>query len=128
MQANTPERPLPQVPFYSIEYPGYVRATSTPLAIKNLGGQSKLDSTFRRATSKPESFLEISLRPINPFSHQVPGEVVSTNNILLKVVKRRRKGKDVGEYVISAVGVIHKTLRFRSKFLASPYVFGQYSC
>ena len=105
--------PLPQVPFYSVEYPGYVRPSSTQVAINNLGGQSKLDSVFRHATSKPESLLELSLRPNNPFAHHISGEAVATNNIVFKIVKRKRKNKDEGEYTIEAVGVTHKTVRFR---------------
>ncbi|KAM6504022.1 RNA polymerase III transcription factor (TF)IIIC subunit domain containing protein [Amanita muscaria] len=107
------ERPLPQTPFYSIEYPGYVQGSSVPLAVESLGGQSKLDHAFRRATSKPESILELSLRPSNPFAHQISGEVAATNNILFRVVKKKRKDNGQGEYTIEAVGVIHKTVRFR---------------
>ncbi|KAF8626707.1 hypothetical protein AX15_004720 [Amanita polypyramis BW_CC] len=105
---------LPQVPFYSIEYPGYVLSTSVSLVVNNLGGQSKLDNVFRRATSKPESLLELSLRPNSPFSHQIPGEVIPTNNIVFKIVKRRRKNRNEGEYTVEAIGVTHKTVRFRN--------------
>lgn len=107
------QHPLPQVPFYSVEYPGYVRPSSTHIAISNLGGQSKLDNVFRHATSKPESLLELSLRPNNPFAHHISGEAVATNNIVFKIVKRRRKNRDEGEYTAEAVGVAHKTVRFR---------------
>lgn len=118
-----PERPLPQTPFYSIEYPGYVQATSVPLAVRNLGGQASIDNAFKRAASKTEALLELALRPGQPFAHPVPGDVVGTNNILLKVVKRKRKrriGEEmddgaIGEYTAEAVGVIPKTARFRSE-------------
>lgn len=113
-----PERPLPQLPFYSVEYPGYVRPTSIPIAIESLGGQSKLDNAFKRKT---EALLELHLRPSNPFAHPIPGDVVATNNILLKVTKRKRKRRHdtpedgaIGEYKVDAVGVISKTVRFRS--------------
>ncbi|GLB33609.1 putative RNA polymerase III transcription factor (TF)IIIC subunit [Lyophyllum shimeji] len=116
------EHPLPQTPFYSVEYPGYVRPTSVPLAVSNLGGQSALDNAFRRAASKMETLIELKLRPNQPFAHPVPGDVVPTNNILFKVVKRRRKKRPegeagdgaIGEYTAEAVGVIPKTVRFRS--------------
>ncbi|KAF8076188.1 RNA polymerase III transcription factor IIIC subunit-domain-containing protein [Lyophyllum atratum] len=119
---ETLERPLPQIPFYSIEYPGYVRPTSVPLAVSNLGGQSTLDDAFKRAASKQETLMELKLRPDQPFAHPVPGDVVATNNILLKVVKKRRRkrtdeGMDdgaIGEYTAEAVGIIPKTARFRS--------------
>ncbi|KAK0468020.1 RNA polymerase III transcription factor IIIC subunit-domain-containing protein [Desarmillaria tabescens] len=112
---------LPSTPFYSVEYPGRVKPTSVPEAIRSLGGQASLDSAFRRAASKAESLVELSLRPDNPFSHPIPGEVVASNAILLKVVKRKKKEKTegaedgfIGEYTTEAVGVIPKTIRFRS--------------
>jgi general transcription factor 3C polypeptide 5 (transcription factor C subunit 1) len=122
---EAPERPLPSTPFYSVEYPGYVQPSSIPLAIRNLGGQACLDAAFKRTTSKPETLVELQLRPDNPFAHPIPGNVVGTNNILLKIVKRRRRRQDgdsgdagvVGEYKVEAVGVIPKTIRFRCEYL-----------
>ncbi|EJF63038.1 hypothetical protein DICSQDRAFT_179694 [Dichomitus squalens LYAD-421 SS1] len=118
-----PQLPLPAAHFYSVEYPGYVKPTSAPLAIERLGGQHAIDAAFRRATGRDrvESLLELRLRPGNPYAHPIPGEVVHTSNIVLKVVKRRRKRKDgdpgdgaIGEYTVEAVGVVPKTARFRS--------------
>ncbi|TFK43137.1 RNA polymerase III transcription factor IIIC subunit-domain-containing protein [Crucibulum laeve] len=123
MSGPTPERPLPQTSYYSIEYPGYIRDESIPIAIGNLGGQSKIDNVFKRAAPKTEALMELSLRPGNPFAHPVPGDVVATNNILLKIVKRKRKREirtdtfldgALGEYTAEVVGVIPKTVRFRS--------------
>jgi len=120
---EAPELTLPSTPFFSIEYPGYVRPASIPLAINNLGGQSSLDNAFKRTATKTDALLELRLRPGNPFAHPVPGDVVSTSNILLKVVKRKRRrvegqpeGDVVGEYTAEAVGVVSKTVRFRSEF------------
>ncbi|KAI0773771.1 RNA polymerase III transcription factor IIIC subunit-domain-containing protein [Fomes fomentarius] len=123
--APAPERSLPSTHFYSVEYPGYVRTTAAPLAIDRLGGQDAIDSAFRRATGRDrvESLLELRLRPDNPYAHPIPGEVVPTSNIVLKVVKRKRKRRDadpayadgpIGEYTVEAVGVVPKTARFRS--------------
>lgn len=118
---NAPERVLPSTAFYSVEYPGYVKVSSVPLAVHNLGGQTSLDRAFKRNTTKSEALVELNLRPTNPFAHPVPGDVVGTNNILLKVTKRIRKrvaGKEVpegGEFVAEAVGTIPKTVRFRSE-------------
>jgi general transcription factor 3C polypeptide 5 (transcription factor C subunit 1) len=116
------EHPLPKDPFYSVEYPGYVLPTSVPLAVRNLGGQASLDNAFKRATSKTESLLELTLTPGQPFAHAIPGDVVGTNNILLKIVKRKRKRVDrdhddgaIGEYTAEAIGIIPKTVRFRSE-------------
>jgi general transcription factor 3C polypeptide 5 (transcription factor C subunit 1) len=127
---SAPEHPLPSTAFYSVEYPGYVKPTSVPLAVRNLGGQACLDTVFKRTASKTETLVELKLRPDNPFTHPVPGDVVSTSNILLKVVKRRKKRLDgngavedetIGEYTAEAVGVIPKTVRFRSASVGFEY-------
>ncbi|RPD61992.1 hypothetical protein L226DRAFT_463601 [Lentinus tigrinus ALCF2SS1-7] len=121
--SSAPERPLPTTHFYSVEYPGFVQPASAPLAVERLGGQQAIDTAFRRATGRDrvESLLELRLRPDNPYAHPVPGEVVPTSNIILKVVKRKRRRKDgdsgdgpIGEYTVQAVGVAPKTARFRS--------------
>ena len=123
--APAPERPLPSAHFYSVEYPGYVKPTSVSLAIERLGGQQRVENAFKRASSKTESLLELSLRPGNPFAHPVTGDVVPTSNILLKVVKRKRKRREgqeqagdgiVGDYTVEALGMIPKTARFRSMY------------
>lgn len=120
--AQTHELPTPH--FFSIEYPGYVRPESVSTAIHSLGGQSSIDRAFRRSAPKEDALLELNFRPDNSFSHPLPGDLVPTNNILLKVVKRRLKRppdddgsqKDIiGEYTATAVGVIPKTARFRSE-------------
>jgi general transcription factor 3C polypeptide 5 (transcription factor C subunit 1) len=119
---EAPEHPLPSTPLFSVEYPGYVRPASIPLAINNLGGQSSLHNAFKRTATKTDALLELRLRPDNPFAHPVPGDVVGTSNVLLKVVKRKRRRVEgqseqdvpVGEYTAEAVGVVSKTVRFRS--------------
>ncbi|CAL1702142.1 unnamed protein product [Somion occarium] len=120
---SAPLHPLPSAHFYSLEYPGYVQSCSIPLAVERLGGQARLDSAFRRVASMKTDFpLELNFRPENPYSHPVSGEVVHTSNLLLKVVKRKRKRKDgmqldgepVGEYTAEVVGVVPKTGRFRA--------------
>lgn len=117
-----PEHPLPSTHFYSIEYPGYVESASVPLAISNLGGRRHVENAFKHATAKSQSLLELNFRPGNPFAHPVSGDIVSTSNVVLKVVKRRRKRREsdasdvpVGEYTAEAVGYIPKTVRFRSE-------------
>ncbi|KAJ8523431.1 hypothetical protein ONZ45_g22 [Pleurotus djamor] len=117
--SSAPGRPLPSNALYSVEYPGYVQNASVPLAIQCLGGQDGLETAFKRA--KSDALVELKLRPENSFAHPIPGEIVPTNNIVLKVVKRRRKRKEgdpedgaLGEYTATAVGVVSKTVRFRS--------------
>ncbi|KIM68705.1 hypothetical protein SCLCIDRAFT_13482 [Scleroderma citrinum Foug A] len=116
------ERPLPTAQFYSVEYPGYVRPTSIHLALRNLGGLPSLEDVFKRGAMKNEALLELNFCPGNPFSHPIPGDIVSTSNILIKVTKRKRHkpGGDhplqevIGEYTAEATGVILKSARFRS--------------
>jgi general transcription factor 3C polypeptide 5 (transcription factor C subunit 1) len=76
-----------------------------------------IDNAFKRNASRTESLLELNLRPGNPFSHPVPGDVCAANNILMKVVKRKRRiaGEQEGEYTAEVAGVIPKVARFRSK-------------
>ena len=115
-----PQHPLPSTQFYSVEYPGYVQPSSAPLAVERLGGQASVDAAFKRTGGKSSSLLELSLRPGDPFAHPIAGEIVATNNVLLKVVKRKRKkssenGQSSGEYTVEAMGVVPKTARFRSE-------------
>jgi general transcription factor 3C polypeptide 5 (transcription factor C subunit 1) len=121
---SAPLQPLPSTHFYSIEYPGYVKPTSVPLALEALGGQDNVASAFKKTRNKNTSLLELNLRPGNVFAHPIPGEIVPTNNLVLKVVKRCRKRKDgtvvlegnaIGEYIVQTMGVISKTARFRSE-------------
>ncbi|EIW82231.1 hypothetical protein CONPUDRAFT_122910 [Coniophora puteana RWD-64-598 SS2] len=123
-----PQCPLPKSNFYSVEYPGYVSPGSEPSAIHNLGGNAALETAFRRpAGRRAASILELRLRPDNPFAHPIPGEIVSTSNLVLKVVKRRRKAAPmdvdstpggasgiVGDYTAEVVGITPKTARFRN--------------
>lgn len=118
--------PLPPQHFYSIEYPGYVSPTSVSIAIQNLGGQACIDHAFRRIKRNEgrDNLVDLRLRPENPFSHPIPGDVTSTNNLLLKVVKRKRRRLNPsedelrcdGDYTVEVVGNIPKTLRFRSEY------------
>jgi general transcription factor 3C polypeptide 5 (transcription factor C subunit 1) len=88
--------------------------------VRNLGGQDSLDNAFKRTALRSETLVELNLRSGNPFAHPIPGDVVATNNIVLKVVKRRRRKLNdgdelIGEYTAEAVGVVPKTVRFRSE-------------
>ena len=116
-----PEHPLPTGQYYAVEFPGFVQDGSESRAIQHLGGQAAIERTFKRTASKNPALLELSWRPENPFAHPVPGAMVHANNILLKVTKRKRKrrnGEELPapdrEFVAEAVGVVSKTVRFRS--------------
>lgn len=107
--ANDEQAPslfLPQTAFYSVEYPGYVN--SLPNALATLP-QTGLDNAFRRTATA----LELHLRPNDPFAHPLHGDVIKTSNLVLRVVKRKRKDGR-GEYTADVVGNIGKTARFRA--------------
>jgi general transcription factor 3C polypeptide 5 (transcription factor C subunit 1) len=120
-----PEHPLPSTPFYSVEYPGYVQSSSIQKAVRTLGGNHKLNASFRKNAP-----VELKFHPDNPFSHPVSGDVVRTSNLVLKVTKRKKKKpatemmmdiddgpvapEVAGEYTTEVVGSTSKTIRFRS--------------
>ncbi|KAL5487831.1 TFC1 [Sanghuangporus weigelae] len=115
------EHPIPENQYYAVEFPGFVQDGSEKRAIEHLGGQGAIERVFKRNAPKSHSLLELSWRPENPFAHPIPGAIVHANNILLKVTKRKRKrrnGEELpapeGEFIAEAVGVIPKTVRFRS--------------
>lgn len=124
---EAPEHTLPSsTPFYSVEFPGYVRPESAPQAIRHLGGQDSLNRAFKKNATKIEALVELNWRPENPYSHPIPGDVVVTSNVLVKVRKRKRRVREgddaqepevVGEFTAEAVGVIQRTVRFRSEFV-----------
>ena len=111
--------PLPSTAFYAVEYPGRVQPESVPEAVRTLGGLPSLENAFKRGATKAEALVELHMRPENPFAHPIPGAVVASNAMLMKVVKRRKKIRNtedpiVGEYTTEVLGVIPKTVRFRS--------------
>jgi general transcription factor 3C polypeptide 5 (transcription factor C subunit 1) len=125
-EAEALQLALSQVPFFSVEYPGYVAKDSIPEAIRRLGGEPALNAAFRRSNAaKKEALLELNLRPDNPFSHPIPGDIIGTSSILLRVRKKKYKhpredaqGNPVlGEYVVDVPGLVQKTARFRSMTL-----------
>lgn len=119
--------PFPLQTFTAIEYPGPVStsAQSVSAALDAIGGLRHLSSTL--AAEEPyKRVVELSLGGVGiDRLHPLQGEVVSTQNIVLKITKRRRKGVDRGEasvtlpgekqgvYTASVVGVVDKTVRFR---------------
>lgn len=104
--------------FAAIEYPGPVN--SIPRALKTLGGLPHISSVLTNPPS-PARVIELSLNPKNHFFHPVQANVVETGNIVLKVVRRRRKtpkrGADgqleVGVFSVEVAGVASRTVRLR---------------
>ncbi|CAE6365321.1 unnamed protein product [Rhizoctonia solani] len=134
-----PQLPRTKLPTYNgIEYPGYISPNPSSInrAVHTLGGQKDIQKSF----AEGGKILELRLQPDNPFAHPVTGDVVGTNKLLVKVVVRRKKqvdnveesvdgagtsadkgkGKEQpqeegeGTYTAEVVGLIPKTVRFRS--------------
>ena len=144
-----PSHALPKAHFYTVEYPGYIapNPSSVSCALDSLGGPDRLDASIRSALrEKKDSFnnanaseshipVELHLRPDQHFAHPVPGHVVSTGNLVLKVTTRRRKRRrddddamdadsdnragpssdPPPQYTAEIIGSIPKTVRFRSE-------------
>ena len=124
-----PEHSLPSDHYYAIEFPGIVKDGSVDRAIEHLGGRSAIERAFKRNASKIDSLIELNWRPGDPFAHPVPGGMVHANNLLLKVTKRKRKRRNgevlpvpEGEFVAETVGIVSKTVRFRSMCMSSHLV------
>lgn len=107
--------------YAGIEYPGPV--SSIPRALNSIGGLPFVSTTLENPPD-PTSTIELSLNPKNRFHHPVQSTILESGNIVMKIVKRRRKrpklgddGREVdaGVFTMEAVGVASKTVRFRGK-------------
>ncbi|KAK4705743.1 general transcription factor 3C polypeptide 5 (transcription factor C subunit 1), partial [Phenoliferia sp. Uapishka_3] len=105
--------------FVGIEYPGPVKNVSR--ALKSMGGLDHISRTLI-APPGPALAIELNLNGSNKFHHPVQAGVLDSGNVVMKVVKRRRKRPkvdesgqeiDAGFYTIEAIGVASKTVRFR---------------
>lgn len=112
--------PLSHTSFYSVEYPGYVAPQSVPKAVERLGGPHNVTETFKRGLK-----IDLRLKDNDLWAHPPTGQTVSTHNLLLKVVRRKRKqgpstassedSESLGQFTTEVMGMIPKTIRFRSK-------------
>ncbi|GAA6032785.1 hypothetical protein JCM8097_000787 [Rhodosporidiobolus ruineniae] len=108
--------------FATVEYPGPVHDVAA--ALDTVGGLARVSDVLGAPKDEESSKkVELNLMPDNPFFHTVPAHVSSTRNVVVRIVKRRRKrpivddeGKVVeeGVYSIQPVGIEHKTVRFRA--------------
>jgi hypothetical protein len=104
-------RHLPKTAYGSIEYPGPVSHAS---AITGLASQDDIDTCFN-APSGDNSLLEVHYRK-DKMGAPVRGYRVSSQKLLVKVVKRKRKDGKGGVFTTEVVGPINQTVRFRCKF------------
>ena len=95
----------------SIEYPGIVQNLDNMM--ETIGGVEKLRRTFEDRASR----LEVFPRPNDIHSHPLMGDRVSSNNLLVKCI-RRKVTTDNGEvkYVYEAqmMGLITVSYKFES--------------
>ena len=109
----------------ALEYPGPIN--SIEKAIDSLGGLNQIAAALNSPllhedVKKPK--IELKLMK-GPNGHPVPGFISETGNLVLKVVKRRRKMEEAstapevesGIYRYEVLGVAHKTVRFRGELL-----------
>ncbi|KAM0793466.1 hypothetical protein ACM66B_000909 [Microbotryomycetes sp. NB124-2] len=127
----------------AIEYPGPIKDASVGKALasvgglklvsraldhsnktrdSNNGGESQEQST-KDTQTKSRTEIELSLSAQDPFHHPVQGNIARSANVVLKLVKRRRKQplKDdlgtvthSGTYSVQLAGIVTQTVRFRA--------------
>ncbi|GAA5913969.1 hypothetical protein JCM6882_002583 [Rhodosporidiobolus microsporus] len=104
--------------FATLEYPGPVR--SVDAALGSVGGIDRVSDALSSDQPKP---IELNLQPDNPFFHTIPAHTAKTNNVVVKIVKKRRKrplrdeqGRVIeeGVFTLEPVGIEQQTVRFRA--------------
>jgi len=131
------ELPYPLPVFTSIEFPGPVStsAGSVEAALDAVGGLQHLNRTLA-SEEAIKRLVELQLGDSDSKIdgiHPVQGEIIPTQNLIIKITKRRRKGAAAaenvlrgeasvvlpgakkGSYTAEVVGLVTKTVRFRSK-------------
>ncbi|WVW82999.1 hypothetical protein I302_105015 [Kwoniella bestiolae CBS 10118] len=123
--SSAPFKYLPKHIFGSIEYPGPI---SHPSSILKVISQQDINECFNAPSSSSASsntssvarpILEMRYRGLDDpssFESPVRGHRIPSQKLLLKITKRRRKGKDKDEGVFRSevVGSVPQTVRFRS--------------
>lgn len=124
---------LPNQTVFSVEYPGYVNNTNE--AIETLGGYRRIQKAASgvRGSKGELTNLDIRFRYNDPTSHPIEGTNSSTNNLLIKVTKKKRRPKalstgdsegEATQVTAKVVGVIARTARFH-KLADFQYVVGK---
>ncbi|KAH8926211.1 hypothetical protein BT69DRAFT_1317752 [Atractiella rhizophila] len=115
-----PKFQIPNRTFVSIEYPGVVteQPESMERAIESLGGAAALSSAIN--SPSPSNQVELRLGSEDEiFRHPIPGDIVDSDNIVLKLTRRRRKKKvgvdneEEGVFSVECLGLSTKIIRFR---------------
>lgn len=105
-----------------IEYPGPVN--SIPRAVASLGGFPAVSASLASPLAHAAP-IELNLNPDNPFFHTILAASLDSGNVVMKVVKRRRKRPKLdangmvlehGVFTLEVAGVVERTVRFRCVF------------
>lgn len=122
---------LPTTVYASIEFPGPVLSTSR--ALNTIGGLPHISRILSNPTTSLQSTpsIELNLSPSNTFTHTIPAVISQTSNIVLKVVKRRRKRPKLdqdglvmeeGVFEVQVAGVVKQSVRFRGMLVLGSLV------
>ncbi|WRT67213.1 uncharacterized protein IL334_004179 [Kwoniella shivajii] len=133
--SKAPYRHLPKYAFTSIEYPGPISHPSSILKVVsqedinecfnanvNAGGNGNTNASSNwggnngNGNSNNRPLLEMRYRGNDESGGPVRGHRIPTQKLLLRIVKRRKKGKekDEGVFTSEVLGSIPQTVRFRS--------------
>lgn len=70
-----------------VELPGYVSPGGLPRALATFGGEESLSTTI----STPGAMLQMKLRPEDPSSHPIFGDMALTTSFILRVPKDKER-------------------------------------
>ncbi|KAJ2631664.1 tau 95 subunit of transcription factor TFIIIC [Coemansia sp. RSA 1290] len=102
--------PFPENTAFAVDYPGYVMDTEKALC--TIGGSEKLARNINEDVGMP---IELRYRYKDPTSHPIKGEIVSTQNLLIKVTRRVKKSdRSVVDTSAKVMALIDKSVRFRT--------------
>ncbi|KAJ2455227.1 tau 95 subunit of transcription factor TFIIIC [Coemansia sp. RSA 2336] len=102
--------PFPENTAFAVDYPGYV--VDTEKALCTIGGSKKLARNINEDVGMP---IELRYRYKDPTSHPIKGEIVSTQNVLIKVTRRVKKSdRSIVDTSAKAIALIDKSVRFRT--------------
>uniref|UniRef100_A0A4W4E5G2 Transcription factor IIIC subunit 5 HTH domain-containing protein n=1 Tax=Electrophorus electricus TaxID=8005 RepID=A0A4W4E5G2_ELEEL len=91
-----------------VEYPGFVISVDNML--DSVGGEQALTKTYADSSKR----LELRFRPKDPYCHPVCGNRYSSNNLLLRVCRRKRKGSSGEAHItMEILGLIGTTYKFQ---------------
>ncbi|KAH3795020.1 hypothetical protein DPMN_148565 [Dreissena polymorpha] len=94
--------------FLCVEHPALI--SNPEKAVKTLGGVDAVAVIF----NDPVKRLPLRWRPEDIYSKPTYGDRFNVSNLLMKVVKRRRKSDGKEDYRIEVFGIINVTYRFAS--------------